>query len=391
LCTLHLVETQKFSFELEITGEQLMKLPIRFSIALTIISLVGFCALTMKTEAKKSVAVQSGPVILKRTIKVNAKRFSRWWKNPKAAEPVYNTYCWVPIINFQALGPIQGGSQFYVEFDTADGKPWVKYNMTTPETDIDTLEDIKMKDVNDEEMEKKAITTAGVFPFRIKLKNALEGKDDVVFAGKYKVGTYAPNQAIPDYKGKLEFFVDHDWTLPIGYIWLNPINNEDAPPLAVQVWMKGATDRSKMQAFVFYNGKQIKMNTVAGNPVSEIYSAADEPPFRYTLWEFSAPTIRGFNNDQSNNTYPDVHWLNKNPGEYEIKVLRDNQLARVGTFTVGQDGKIVDNGFARNAKFGGVRMILPLKIVGAGDGKWNMTAWQTDAFYGNPLSGFVAP
>lgn len=368
-----------------------MKLPIRFSIALTAILLAGFFVSATKTEAKKPAAVQTGPTILKRTITVNARRFSRWWKNPKAAEPVYNTYAWVPTVNFQVLGPIAGGSQFYVEFDTPDGKPWVKYDMTTPELDPDYFDDIKMKNINDDELEKKAITQTGVFPFRIKLKNALEGKDDVVFAGKYKVGLYALNQAIPDYKGKQEFFVDHDWLLPIGYLWLNPVGNEDAPPLALQVWVKGDTNRSKMEAYVFYNGKQMKMNTVAGNPVTEIKSAADEPPNRYTLWEFLAPMIRGFNNDQSSNTYPDVHWLNKNPGEYEIKVMRDNQLTRVAKFTVGQDGKIVDNGIARNARFGGVRMILPLKVMGTSDGKWTTTAWQTDAFYGNPLSGFVAP
>lgn len=146
-----------------------------------------------------------------------------------------------------------------------------------------------------------------------------------------------------------------------------------------------------MGGYVYYNGKHMKMHTDVGNPVYEIKSAADEPPYRYTLWQFSAANIRGFNDNSSSNTYPDVHWLNKNPGEYEIKVLRNNQLTRTAKFTVGSDGKIVDNGFARTAKFGGVRMILPLKIVGSADGQWNMTAWQTDAFYGNPLSGFVAP
>lgn len=368
-----------------------MKLPIRFLLALTIISLVGVFALTTKTDAKKPTAVQSGPVILKRTINVNVRRFGRWWKNPKAAEPVYDTYCWAPVIEFQALGPIQAGSQIYVEFDTADGKPWIKYNMTTPETDTDTLEEIKIKDLNFDELEKKAVTQTGAYPFRIKVKNALEGKDEVVFAGKYEVGTYPLNQSIPEYKSKQEFFVDHDWMLPIGYLWLNPVNNEDAPPLSIQVWMKGATDRGKVQAYIFYNGKQMKMEPVAGNPVVEIKSAADEPPYGYRLWEFISYGIRSFNNDSSNNTYPDVHWLNKNPGEYEIKVLRDNQLTRVGKFTVGSDGKIVDNGIVTQNKINTYYMIIPVKVLGTKDGKWDMNAWKTDAFYGNPLTGFTAP
>ncbi len=352
----------------------------------------GSPALIKNTAASgKAKAEQAGPTILKRTITVNVRRFLRWWKNPKAAEPVYNTYSWVPKINFQVLGPIAGGSQFYVEFDTPDGKPWLKYDMTTPELEADYFDDIKMKDINNDELEKKAITTpAGIFPFRIKLKNALEGKDDVVFAGKYKVSTYAPNQSIPDYKGKQEFYVDHDWRLPISYLWLDPTKNEDAPILSVQVWFKGEISSSKLQAYIFYNGRQMKMN-VFGNPVEEVYSAADEPPFKYTLWQFSAYMIRGSNQDTLYNNYPDAMFLNKNPGEYEIKILRDNQLARTAKFTVGQDGKFVDNGFAKNAKLGGARMILPVKITGAGDGKWNMTSYQTEAFYGNPLNGFVAP
>jgi hypothetical protein len=35
--------------------------------------------------------------------------------------------------------------------------------------------------------------------------------------------------------------------------------------------------------------------------------------------------------------------------------------------------------------------LLPLKVIGAGDGQWHANAWKTDAFYGNPLSGFSAP
>lgn len=34
------------------------------------------------------------------------------------------------------------------------------------------------------------------------------------------------------------------------------------------------------------------------------------------------------------------------------------------------------------------RIILPVKVMGT-DEKWNATAWKTDAFYGNLLTGFV--
>jgi hypothetical protein len=36
-------------------------------------------------------------------------------------------------------------------------------------------------------------------------------------------------------------------------------------------------------------------------------------------------------------------------------------------------------------------MVLPVKVLGTGDGQWDANAWKTDAFYGNPLAGFTAP
>jgi hypothetical protein len=35
------------------------------------------------------------------------------------------------------------------------------------------------------------------------------------------------------------------------------------------------------------------------------------------------------------------------------------------------------------------RMIVPVKVTGTGGEKWDAAAWKTDAFYGNPLSGFA--
>ncbi len=52
------------------------------------------------------------------------------------------------------------------------------------------------------------------------------------------------------------------------------------------------------------------------------------------------------------------------------------------------DVEIVDNGIAKTARLGGVRMIFPAKISGSLDGVYNAAAWQTDALFGNPLSGF---
>lgn len=331
------------------------------------------------------------PSILKRTVSVTPRRFLVYWKNPSAAEPVYDTWSWVPVINFAVNGPVPGGSQITVEFDTPDGKPWLTYKMRTPTLEPDYWEVVEMEDPRHDAHAKQAITTAaGLFPFRIKIKNDLQGASSTLFSGKYKIATYVPDQKIPEHKGKREFYVDEDWRLPMAWLWLDPTKNEDAPILKAQVWFRNTDDSDKVEAFLFHNGKQVTSNVAGSDPESTLTNATDEQPYRWLLHTFYFYKARGTTAETDPKRYPDAHFLDKNPGEYEIKILRGGDLARSIKFTVGADGKIVDNGVVKQNKIGGIRMLAPVKVVGAGDGQWNPNAWKTDAFYGNPLAGFTA-
>jgi hypothetical protein len=274
-----------------------------------------------------------------------------------------------------------------VEFDMPDGKPWLKYDMRTPQLGDDEVEPVTADDIADDVLEKKAILNEGLFPFRIKFKPAA-GADTTMFSGKIRVGTYLLDQKIPDYKGKKDFYIDYDWHLPLAYVWLNPISDQDVPQLATQVCLRGKVDSSKLEALLFYNGKQIAQQSGSTYTQKQIFtSAADEPSHRWAIWEFTFATVRGFN--QSGTSAYNAHFfLDKNPGEYEIRVMRDAQPARSIKFTVGPDGKIVDNMIAKKAALGGVRMIIPAKILGTGDGQFNPAAWQADALFGNPPAGF---
>ena len=60
-------------------------------------------------------------------------------------------------------------------------------------------------------------------------------------------------------------------------------------------------------------------------------------------------------------------------------------------FSVDAEGKLVDNGIGTANKLGNSRIIVPVQVLGDSDGPWDKNAWKTDAFYGNPLSGFTAP
>lgn len=331
-------------------------------------------------------ATPAEPTLLKRTVYIEPQKYLRYWKNPKAAEPVYDTNCWYPKIRFDVLGPIESGSRLYVEFDRANGTPWMKVDMFTPTIGDDVWETIKPEPVDSGLEEKLASIETGSFAFRIKYKNALEGIDKVLFAGKFKVGQLTLDQAIPENKGKKEFMVDYDWHLPIGYVWLNPQIDENVPNLAVQVMMRGIVEAERVEGFLFLNGKQVGKAYIT--LPTKLTSGADEPHHRYTIVQADFMTVRGFNRDSGPTDWSQNFFLDKNPGSYEIKITRDNQLARSIAFAVGKDGKIVDNGFARSINLGGVRMIFPAKMTGTLDGQINASAWQTDALFGNPIAGF---
>lgn len=335
-------------------------------------------------------ATAAGPVILKRTIFVYNYRFLRYWPNPKAAEPQYNTWSWVPRIEFEIIGPVPGGSQWVVDFQMPDGKPWISYKCRTDELGNDELGKVEGPVSDDDE--KKAITQTGLFPFKIHLKNALAGTDTVMFEGKAKIGTYAPDQQIPEYKGKREFYVDQDWRLPIGIIWLNPTMDENVPPLSVTMWFRGARSGTKLDAFLIHNGQPVGTVEASSNHMEgELKTGVGDPMGSWGRFTWTFVKVRGFNKDTSASTYPDVYYLDKNPGEYEVRVLRDGKLARVAKFTVGADGWPTDNGIAANNKLGGIRRVVPVQVIGDQDPGYNREAWKTEAFYGNPLAGFTAP
>ena len=212
----------------------------------------------------------------------------------------------------------------------------------------------------------------------------------MLFSGKVKVGTYLLDQKIPEYKGKKDFFVDYDWHLPLAYLWLNPSIDQDVPRLSTSFCLRSIDSQTKMVALLFYNGKEISKYESSGNNIrSEMSSPAGEPSHRWSIAEFTFNNVMGFNHSRSNNDYSSQFFLDKNPGEYEIKLMREGQLARSFKFSVGSDGKIVDNKIAANAKLNGVRMIFAAKVSGTGDGAWNANSWSTEALFGNPLAGFT--
>jgi hypothetical protein len=109
--------------------------------------------------------------------------------------------------------------------------------------------------------------------------------------------------------------------------------------------------------------------------------------------ECKFPTVKRWDKTEGGQGQPNTNDMFKtasNPGEYEIKVLRNGRLARSIKFNVLPEGRL-DWSITEANKLGNDRGITPVAVLGDQDGAWDRNAWKTDAFYGNPLKGFNWP
>jgi hypothetical protein len=161
-------------------------------------------------------------------------------------------------------------------------------------------------------------------------------------------------------------------------------------------------ESARLEPHLFYQGKEVGKKMFEGEEVgkagcgdeveSETTHFVDEKTPQKAKWarvKCSFNNVRGWDKTgQGPGMFGPPSLLSANPGDYEFKVLWNGHLARAIKFTVGADGKF-DNGIATAYKLGSDRVIVPVQLLGDQDGPWNRTVWKTDAFYGNPLTGFA--
>jgi hypothetical protein len=345
-----------------------------------------------QTQPAGSAASQDQPTIAKVSIQVTAFTFNVYRGN-------YDVWSWAPKMEFRVNGPVASGSQLYVEY-TVPGGPPVKFDCQTEETQKGNSLKTSCGG-RDGIPEEKATTYTGPFSFAIKMRNELAGTDATLFTGKAKVGKVHSNEAGPKAVNKWVYYVDHDWNLPIGYVYLTPddLKGVDRPDFHIAFWVRG--DAYNFQPHLFYQSKEVGKKSFEGEEVGKpgcesdvenntTHFVADTVPqkAKWARVVCSFPNVKGW--DKSGEQYGlfgPPHLLSANPGEYELKVLWNNKLARSIKFTVAPGGKF-DNGIASANKLGSDRVIVPVQIIGDQDGQWDRTVWKTDAFYGNPLTGF---
>jgi hypothetical protein len=357
------------------------------SLSLVVIGL--FCA------TRNSAASQDQPTIAKDSIQVTAFTNNAYRGN-------YDMWSWVPKMEFRVNGPIASGSQLYVEFGMPGTPSWVKFDCPTNETQPGYW--WKTECGGRDIPEDKSTTYTGPVTFAIKMRNELAGADTTLFTGKAKVAKVHSNEAqTPKFVNHFVYYMDHDWNLPIGYVYLTPddLSGMKRPILNVAFWVRGEAVR--FEPHLFYQGKEVGKMFYEGE---EVGKASCESDLENNTTQFVADSVPQkakwarvrctFNNvrgwdktGEEPGMFGPLYNLSANPGDYEFKLLWNNHLARSIKFTASADG-LKDNGIAAANKLGNNRVIVPVQIIGDQDGQWDRAAWKTDAFYGNPLTGFTA-
>jgi hypothetical protein len=369
-----------------------LKKKIRLTWALTILPLA---LIGLLPSARNASANEDQPTIAKDSIQVTAFTFNVYHNSA-------DTWSWVPLMSYRVNGPIPSGGQLYAEFAIPGAGP-VKFDCRTEETQKG--HSWKTECGGHDIPEDKGSLFTGTVNFAIKMRNELAGGDATLFTGRMKVAKAHSNEGGSKVVNHFVYYVDHDWNLPIGYVFLtrDGVVGMNRPMFDVAFWVRGDADTASFQPHLFYQGKEVGRMFFEGSEVGQARCGAelenvtthfveDSIPQK-AKWArviCSFPNVRAWDKTgQAPGPSGPQYLLSANPGDYEFKLLWHNHLARSIKFTVGADGKF-DNGIAANNKLGSNRVIVPVQIIGDQDGQWDRAAWKTEAFYGNPLTGFTA-
>ena len=290
----------------------------------------------------------------------------------------YEAHGWVPAIEYRGTGSIASGSRLSVDFTLA-GKPWVSFDCT-PERETEDAPTWSATCGGDSIPGGKQATYAGPVAFTIRLRNELQGTNVTLFNGTAKVVMVPGTKGL----GNEEWYVDEDWRIPFGYVfWEKDSGHGGDEFLHVAFWVRGNTP--EVEAHLFYQGKDIAKFSKAGN------GAADWNPNLHRWGLIDGEFLGVYPNAPGGDEgYAPRFGVRNNPGDYEVKVLLLGHLARSIKFKVSANGN-VEGGVDSANTLGTNRVVVPVQVLGDSNGTWDRNAWKTEAFYGNPLAGFVAP
>jgi len=323
------------------------------------------------------------PQFLPETLEVQVEHWDYYWKIPNDN---HNT-SWAPRIAFDVF---YGGStklRFKADYFMPDGSLWFSEALEYRGGYDEKSGISKVSSESDSNRDKKSIVTGGLFG--LKITNIRD--NSTVFQGKFKVVRYKPKYSDARYRNEVDYYVDYDWKLPIGFADLEFESNVATPK--IRMWFKGDLKTDSFEARLFHNGQQIATTDEGGGVgTGERYYAdkrGDDESLFWHEFTFSWPYRAEFivTEDLRNYTnYKNTLFINQMPGEYVVKVYYNGDQVRETKFSIGTNGTYADNGIAKQNNLTTNKVILPVKVMGTLD-KWNPTNAKAMGFYGNPVAG----
>ncbi|HEY9285450.1 MAG TPA: hypothetical protein VIP46_18500, partial [Pyrinomonadaceae bacterium] len=322
----------------------------------------------------------AGPKVIATRVQFRAKTINSYKENS-------GVWSWVPEIKFDVEGALPSGAHYYVEVAQPGGGAWVKTHCVMGGSMYECGGQNQLPD--------SGTVATGLFPFAIKMRNELQGTDQTLFTGRAKVEKALASGNLPPTSKEFVYYANHDGNLPVGHVYYD----DNLKLLKVKFWVRG--DSVRIEPHLFYRGQEVTlqwMNQIqgGGSCSSDIqfiptHETTEKLPQRAVWNRIDCYLQAGFVKPVTDNASIGAHHaLTKNPGEYEVKVLRNGRLSRSIKFTVGPDGNLVDNGVAASIGLAGLNFVMvPVAVLDDQDGPWDRNAWKTEAIYGNPLKNFA--
>lgn len=327
------------------------------------------------------------PVMLKNTLHIEAITNREYWKMPNQK----NYSSWVPRLRFDHFYNNDKSLNYTVEYFNPDGSAWYSEKLEQSGTlSAERCVLFQSPSPWGGVIDTKSTAAVGLFGFKITNDDTKE----VLYLGKFKVGKYSTSHDPAREKNKVAFYVDNDWLIPFGQVGFHhAISEIGGMPLLASFWLKGPIEKNELEGRVFFKGQQIFSTNENGgvNSRDERYSdsaPAFAPQNVWKRWEMQWNDFLVDNNGTFNrDNYPKAFYADKNAGEYTVRLYRNGAQIREMTFSVGSDGRIVAPAYSSQIFIPYYRTLFPAKVSGAE--KYGVNDWKTDAFYGNPLSGFT--
>jgi len=306
-------------------------------------------------------------------------------------ETLNNVSRWLPQVQFDNYYDGSSKLRYAAEWFKPDGSP-----LFNEQLDADNLGEEQMVTTksNFADAVFQANATAATGTYGLKVTDNKTGT--VVFQGKFKVDKVPLGPGDPKRKAEFDFYVDNDWSLPIGYVGFDygAWHMSDLYP-SVFMWFKGNLDAKDFEARLFYNG-QMLTSTDDGGTVNKTEHVRGESCFmnrdvcEYTLWKFNWNNFIQETQDYERGKYPKATFTRDKPGEYTVKIFHKGVQVREAKFNIDANGFVAPNDLTDQVQmvYGGTA--VPVKVMGTLE-KWNPNAYKTDAFYGHPLTGLVIP